>query len=205
MRNKLFINIGIILLAIAIVFFVIRPKYDAVQRINAETDRYKQALQTAGEVQRLLTNIQNRINSIDRSDTRALEAYVPSAIDSLSVSRDIKTIAEAEGMVVSELTAEEIEVPEPEEERRRLDAGNNGADAQTRSPAVTAVADLQSQRFIATLLGTYEEMKRTLEAVERNHYPLRVVNLSFATEEAAPTAQLYTLVLETYALPEFES
>ncbi len=159
----------------------------------------------------------------------ALETYIPSSIDQLSVPRDIAAIAEENEMLVQSIAAEEVEGGSSEEEggvdaTADPDATLPPPDPALADPALAdpALADpalvdplmagvgaeslaseaereLVSQRFSVTVIGTYDQMKAFLVDLERNDYPLRLTEFDFSVDAES---QLYTfeIAVETYAL-----
>jgi len=60
---------------------------------------------------------------------------------------------------------------------------------------------LMSQQFEVEVVGTYEQIKAMLSDLERNAYPLKIVEFEFELEEVNASLVQYSLLLETYALP----
>lgn len=202
------------------IFTIIRPMFSDIQSSQSEIARYRQAVSTAGQFNAHLNQLRNRANSFSGEDLGALETYVPSSIDQLSVSRDILAIVEENGMVAQAVSADEAEGGTPEEggeDAALVDGAIPPEDPALVDPAMDPMADpamavgapvslaneanrsLQKQQFTLEVLGSYDQMKELLIDFERNEYPLRLTEFEFSTDTESD-AYAFTIVLETYAL-----
>lgn len=224
MRFQAITQILLVGLSLVMIFTIIRPMFQDVQSNQTELARYRDAVSTAGQFTAKLNELRNRANSFSSEDLGALDAYIPSSIDQLSVSRDIAAMIEENEMIVQSVTAEEPESEIEEEEggfdativeevelppAPDLDPGfvdpafvDPSMDAAvTRSASLASEAErgLVTQNFSVKVLGTYDQMKAFLVDLERNDYPLRLTEFDFSVEEES---QLYTFTIsvETYAL-----
>lgn len=205
MRFQLGIQILLLIIAGAIAFGVIKPKFEDIRADQNEIVSYREAIENIGRYNQTLQTLLNQYNSLPSSDRDALMRYLPESVDVAAVSRDISNIVELnrlllldvsfsdptpittslnEGVVVDPYMAETYSDP----------AGSMGV-------AGTAPSGLYSQKFQVSAAGTYEQMKEMLRDFEQNNYPLRLVEFSFSLDDSSSGLIQYSLTLETYALP----
>lgn len=208
MRFQAVTQIILVVLSLVIIFTLVRPMFADIRTDQDEIARFRQALDTVGQYNARLSELQQQVRSFNPEDIEALETYVPATVDTLAVSRDIQRIA---GM--NQVTVESI-VPILSESgdtsvRAAEDPGMETIDPETGMPVeggnlgsltAEAGAGLQAHQFAFAGFGTYEQLTAMLADFERNIYPLRLIKLTFAAE-AESTVYGISAVLETYALP----
>ena len=198
--------------SVVIVFTVIKPKFAVISQTQAEAAAYKSAVDNIGQYNARLQDLMNQASAISAEDLAALYRYLPEEIDTVSVGRDIANIASDNNLLLIDVTPKDAEAVETE-----MDAPADGAvidptlvedPAMTGDPAAfvesgapTRSLSLSSQTFDVKVVGTYENMKAMLQDLERNDYPLQMVEFSFSlTDEDDGDLMEYTLVLRTYSL-----
>lgn len=210
MRFQAIRQIILIVVALVIVFTVIRPMVMNIQADQRELSQYQQAVRTAGQFNTRLNELLSRMNSLSTEDITSLEMFLPAELDPLMVSRDITAIMQQNQMIVTSVTAEDGQIidtaqsespaeyiaPPPGEDGM---VATNSTQAPAPSLAVEARRSLVSQRFTVNALGTYEQMKQALRDMEQNIYPLRLVTLEFV---ANPESILldFTMEVDAFAL-----
>lgn len=204
MRFQAVTQIILVVISLVIVFTIIRPMFADIRGNQDEITRFREALDTVGQYNARLGELQQRARSFNTADIEALYLYVPVAVDTLSVSRDIQRIAAMNQIIVESITPitddapaadgeQMVEIIDPE---TGLPVGE-----ETRSLAVEAHAGLVSGQFTLAGYGTYEQITAMLADFERNVYPLRLIKLD-VTADATAAVYGITAVLETYALPQ---
>lgn len=197
-------------------FTVIKPKFEAISQSQAEAMAYKSALDNIGQYNARLQDLMNQASAISADDLAALYRYLPEKIDAVEVGRDIANIATDNGLLLIDVTPEDAEAVETE-----LDTTTDGVavdpsmtgdaamadptmsgdpNAFVESSARTRALSLSSQTFDVKAIGSYDDMKAMLQDLERNDYPLQVVEFSFVTDEEGGDLMEYSLVLRTYSL-----
>lgn len=216
MRFQAITQLILVGLALVMVFMIIRPMFTGIQANQEELREYRNAVNTAGQFNAHLTELRNRARSFNQGDMEALNEYIPSEIDQLSVSRDIVAIVEENGMTVRGLTADEPILPSVTEgefsmgmvadpvvpEGEMLPEGDPLSLAvvpEQVSLGTEADRSLVRQRFNVDVLGSYDQMKDMLADFEQNAYSLRLTEFTFDLDAESDTF-LYSIVLETYAL-----
>ena len=214
MRFQAGIQIILLITAVVIVFTVIKPKFETISQSQAEAVAYKTALDNIGQYNARLQDLMNQASAISADDLAALYRYLPEKIDAVEVGRDIANIATDNGLLLLDVSPEHAEAVETE-----IDAAVAPADptmsgdpglidptmpgdpnAFVESSARTRELSLSSQTFDVKAIGSYDDMKAMLQDLERNDYPLQVVEFSFVTDEEGGDLMEYTLVLRTYSL-----
>lgn len=214
MRFQAGIQIILLITAVVIVFTVIKPKFETISQSQAEAVAYKTALDNIGQYNARLQDLMNQASAISADDLAALYRYLPEKIDAVEVGRDIANIATDNGLLLLDVSPEDAEAVETE-----IDAAVAPADptmsgdaamidptmpgdpnAFVESSARTRELSLSSQTFDVKAIGSYDDMKAMLQDLERNDYPLQVVEFSFVTDEEGGDLMEYTLVLRTYSL-----
>lgn len=185
-------QIGMIVVAVGIFVTYVQPALNRV-RVNQDeiavmrTEREKVAL-----VNNTLASLVARAENIEPTQYQKLLTYLPREIDVVTVQRDVLAIAEEAGIELTDLSALK---------------DKNGVAPESVSSDPT-LATLQRHAFTVGFTDTYDNIKRFFTLVERNHYPLHVAELKFATlgqgsgEEANRVANELpvSITLETFAL-----
>ncbi len=190
---------ALLAIGIAIVFTYIEPTFGDIKALQDELFQYTDAHNKASELNQKLASLVSEVNQFRRSDLDALETFLPDQVDSIAVMADIEAITRQHGMQLVSLAAQEVQ------------EGNTDvvlADSEVFIPDYTTYQD-----FSLAVTGSYSDLKRLLEALERNKYGLEIVRLQFGTESqtantsvtsaAVPTGG-YSLTLRAYAFSDAE-
>lgn len=210
MRFQAGIQIILIVTAVVIVFAVIKPKFDSIQQTQAEALSYQRAVDNIGQYNVRLQELTNQAKAISAEDLSALYRYLPEKVDTVAVGRDIYNIADKNGLLLLEVVAKEgAEVVTETEAAPLVDPsvmnegdptmGTDGGIFMEGQPARQSSV-LMSHSFQVEVIGTYDSMKSMLVDIEKNDYPLRVVEFSFTVDEENSDLIEYSLLLETYSL-----
>lgn len=205
MRFQVGIQITLLIVAIVIAISVVKPKIDSIRVDQSEVAAYKMAVENLGRYNQHLQGLINQANALSTYDRSVLERYLPTEIDATLVASDISNIVARNQLLVLDIIPSEVlpvtvyAADGTVEEMPAYDP-NTGAliDEQL---AGTQRNVLVSQQFQVELVGTYEQMKAMLRDLERNAYPLKLVEFEFNLEEVNSSLVQYSLLLETYALP----
>lgn len=201
MRSQAIIQLILVGISLVIVFTMIRPLFAEIRADQDDMVRFRTALDTVGQFNARLAELRNRAESFSRADLRALEVYVPTSIDVLSVSRDIERIADVNQMLVQSITVAGQTDDEGVSRATPADPASAETDDGTAPSLAGEVSeDLVSKQFEFVGFGTYDQITNMLADLERNIYPLRLVSLTLTVDEAADIYQVVA-ILETYALP----
>lgn len=211
MRFQAGIQIVLLVTAVVIVFTVIKPKFDSIQQTQAESVSYKNAVDNIAQYNARLQQLTNQARAISAEDLAALYRYLPEKVDTVAVGRDIYNIADKNGLLLLDVVAKdgtevvtETEAVAPAlnpglaEGGDPMMSGDAGMFVEGQSSRNSSV--LMAHTFQVEAIGTYDSMKTMLQDLEKNNYPLRVVEFSFSVDKESSDLTKYSLVLETYSL-----
>lgn len=216
MKFQVITQVVLVVVAIAMVMFVIKPKLAEIDAMQAESAAYLQAIDKATQYNNKLAELVSKAGSISRADTKSLNTYIPDHIDALKVSQDIQALVADSGLILQNIevatqnepvtTSVDVSNAPVVDPALANDPGNQntlgvgGIPGNNGSSLLDqAKRDMVVSTFDLTVLGSYTQFKALLMNLERNNYPLRMVDMSFDTTTESDLTQ-YTLTLETYAL-----
>lgn len=154
--------IAIIAFAIAgaVFFLYTKPAYDSSRTLQAQIAEYNQALEKAGELQRLKQALLSRYNAFDPQDIDRLHKLLPDHVDNVRLVLDLDNLASSQGFAL-----QNVVVSSP--------ASEDGAE----QPIGTISASNQqydSLTFTFSTSGTYSGFVQFMETLEKS---LRIVDL----------------------------
>lgn len=210
MRSQAIKQIILIALAIVIVVAVIKPELANVRNDQASMEASREALASIGIYNQSLQTLLDQSSSIPAADLRALDRYLPNKVDKTAVARDITTIAENNGLLVLEVTAEDPEfatiVQAPVGTGESFSGVRQDGPEDPSDSSVVIIdgeevlsGGLLAHQFVTQVIGQYEDVKNMLVDLERNDYPLRLVQFEFSVEDETNLIQ-YSMIIETYSL-----
>lgn len=181
------------IVALVIIFLYIQPTLVSISKTQDELFQYSDASNKAAELNQQLASLTAVEQSFKTLDKIALDTYLPPTIDGMAIMADIATMASDNKMKVTQLTADELQLPVE-------DARLAGEKIETPD---TSYVD-----FTLETNGLYTDFKAMLKSFEKNKYQLEVVILSFGdfiVDDVAiinPVRSLvrdYQIVLRAYA------
>ena len=159
-QASVLLQIALLIGGVVAIYFYVYPEFTNVNENQNLIQEYNEAISEATKLQEKITRLQQRINDIPDADMTALERYLPTeVVDEVSVQRDINAYVQARGLILQDLAGSEDS---------RIVSDNNA---------------VEQKRFFVTVLGDYERIKALIADLERNDYPLRLVNLTLASDE----------------------
>lgn len=212
MRFQAGLQILLLITAVVIVFTVIKPKFEAIRLVQTETVSYKSAVDNIGQYNARLQQLASQASAISATELTALHRYLPEKVDTVAVGRDIANIAGKNGLLLLDVVVKDGKeiLTETENIAPAADSalGMEGSEVSTtpdpgmfvEGQASRKSSVLMSHVFQVSAIGTYESMKSMLQDIERNDYPLRVIELAFTVDEEDSDLIDYSLLLETYSL-----
>lgn len=192
MKSNALVQIMVIVVAVIIVAVFVRPMFSEIGLLQDEIFEYQDAVAKANEFNTRLEELIAVENSFSFRDVNALETFLPVEIDSVRVLSDLGTIASSTSMAVDSFDVDELYTPS----EQTVFAASDEAEQET----------LAHQDFNISVFGSYTQAKEFMRALERNAYPLEMVEFSIGpldeSEEFAPDTVTMSLILRTYALVE---
>lgn len=206
MRFQVGIQITLLVVAIVIAIIVVKPKIDDIRINQNEVAAYQDALLNIGRYNQQLETLVSQANSLSSTDREVLERYLPKEIDAILVASDISNIVAQNKLLLLDIIPDEVLPVTAYAEEGAVEEMVTEYDPNTGMPLDGQTSEkndsvLMVQRFEVEVVGTYDQMKAMLNDLERNNYPLKIIELEFSLEEANSSLIQYSLLLETYALP----
>jgi C4-dicarboxylate-specific signal transduction histidine kinase len=160
MINGLFTQIIVAVVAVAIMITYVRPNLTRIGEIQTNIAKYEEEQTKVDAVNSQLRSLVSRVDSIPTDDNLALLAFMPDAVDNISVPRDINAIAALAGVELDQVIFKS--------EMDDIFLDENGQQLPN-SP--------NAHSFTVSFNSSYEDFKNFLSLLQRNHYPLEVYDL----------------------------
>ncbi len=103
----------LILIAIAVFFFLIDPKYTDVQALQMEVAENEKTLKVAQELAQKRQELRDKYNSISQEEKNKIERLLPDTVDNVRLIIYIDDIAEKMGLVVRNISIASEKEPSP--------------------------------------------------------------------------------------------
>lgn len=175
-------------IAIAMFFFYTKPTYDESRALQSLIGEYNQALDKAGELQRLKQSLLSRYNAFNPVDIERLHKLLPDHVDNVRLVLDLDNMASRFGLALQNVVV--------------------GAAAAESSTAVGAIGgsnqSYDSLTFKFATEGTYPNFVRFMEDLEKSLRIVDLISLSMSAANAgAPGAEpvyRFDVTVRTYWL-----
>lgn len=155
-QTSVIVQISLLIAGILLIYLYIRPEFLKVNDSQDLIQQYNTAIEEAEDLRSDIERLQQAAEGIASSDKRALERYLPtSPVDHILVQRDILAYVRSRNLSLIDLSA---------------------ADHGTEHKEDT----INSFAFSVNVQGTYNNVKAFISDLERNDYPLRILNLTIA-------------------------
>ncbi len=168
-------------ISVAIFFLYIVPTLKEIGVTQDNIALYNQELTKVKTVNDQLANLLAQVNSVPTSKQQDLITYLPDEVDSASVMKDLKNIAQLSGVVIESLTYEEADDVINYNDVENLDD-----------------EELVAHEFIVSGNGFYDNIKDYLRNLEKNKYQFDIANLMIEASDTGGidfeiTANVYSL------------
>lgn len=178
--------IGSILIALAVLFFFVRPIFADITRIGEESREYREVVGKITDLNNHLGELIEQKESFGSYELERIDALVPPRFDELRALVDLQAIAEREGLV---FRATEVALG------RTLE----GVEGEQGSEEIVEVAEgLQGNDITFHVLGTYEQFKAFVRELEQSLVRKEIVKITF-TQEAGELTD-YEVTIRLFAL-----
>jgi len=168
----LFTQIGMLLLAGGIFFTYLQPSFSAITATQDDIALIRMEQSKVTEVNTLLRTHQDKIDQISAVDVTRLTTYLPSRVDMVAVQRDLTFIAREAGVRLTSLSAD-VKSAQP---------------SRAGAAVANTVAQMRQERSVQLgFIAEYQTVKRFLELLERNHYPLHVRAITIVSAVDTPS------------------
>ncbi|MDO8561728.1 MAG: type 4a pilus biogenesis protein PilO [bacterium] len=182
--------IGIVVAGL-VFFGYTQTTYDNVHVLQAEIERYNQALDKAAELQKRRDELQTRFNSFDPNAKVRLQKMVPDHVDNIRLILDIDSLAGRFGMALQNVV---ISSPTGE-----------GNDQTVIGAISTSKQKYESLTLKFSIHSTYANFVRFMEEIESSLRIVEMVSLTIAPEGvggggATSPAYKYDITIRTFWL-----
>ena len=188
MGHRLITQLILIGTALAIVFVYVQPTFSTVRQTQTELQQYATTIAKATQYNQTLAALIQKDKSFSQSDLAAVNAFLPTSIDDLSVMADISTIATNAGVSVSKLTTGSSQ----NQNQGQSDATNNNQQSgmgSGRTVSTSTTPTLTHHDYTVTISGSYDAFKQFLLALAQNKYQIDVTSLTFGGSSSDQSGQ----------------
>jgi hypothetical protein len=178
----LLMQIAITILSVGIIASYVKPTFDLIDKNQNQIGVYKEELVKVAEVNDKLSKLSASMSSIDAADQKRLLTYMPDTVDTIVVPRTLEAIAKESGVILRKVS-------------------NESEDSNKSSVEEVATSDptLQPKAVMFTMgvEGSYAQLKKLLQLLEQNDYPLEVTSLKITKLDGGFLG--VTLTITTYS------
>lgn len=186
MPTGLFSQIALIILSFGIIFTYIKPVLGEIGTLQDNIAVYQTERQKVTDVNQKLERVSSAVSAVNADDQRRLLTYIPDQVDSVAVPRDLNSIAQSAGVILSQ-----IQYEGPQE----VTETSNFVDP-SQVPVSSVGYEPEAHVFTFEFVASYDQIKVVLAAIEKNAYPLEVHNMTIEQTEGGFLA--VTMELITY-------
>lgn len=177
----------LIALSIGIFIFYINPEYERIDTLQAEKERYDDAIEASIRLEQLRDNLLATYNSFSTADLRRIEKFLPEQVDDVRLILEVAGIAEDSGISIETIFLSEEDQSEV-----------------VASEAPTLVEETEAQFETLTLnftfQATYGQFSDFIADLETSLRIIDITALDFAAIEESPTTYNFDITLQTYWL-----
>ena len=175
MPTGLFSQIALIVLSLGIIFTYIKPVLGEIGTLQDNITVYQTERQKVTNVNQKLDRIVSAVSAISADDQRRLLTYIPDQVDAVAVPRDLNSIAQTAGVILSQIKYEG-----PQESSTA-----SGFVDPSLLPVTSSFMDFKPEAHVFTFEfeASYEQVKVVLAAIEKNAYPLEVHEMTVEKTE----------------------
>lgn len=213
----LFLPLFFVIVSGGLFFTYIDPTYKDVQVLQAENERFDQALQKSRELQAIRDQLLSRFNTFASSDRARLQKLLPDHIDNVRLILDIDTIAGGHGLSIEKFSFSG--------DQQSSQGGGGGNVPNTSSQGATAQlandpfafdegmgdgsgggASVSQELFRSmtmsfTVTARYEVFLDFLRDLERSLRVADIISLDVKPGDSASAPYEFSVTIQTYWLP----
>lgn len=177
---KSFLPVILIIIAIGLFFFQVRPLYSEIKGLRAEAKQYDEALKMADELKEIRVDLAHTLASFPKADLERLDHFLPRRLDTVRIILDIDGIGLRNGIRLNDM-----KVSVPSQETGKVGAVQSGSNS--------SVIDI-SFSFSAT----YVQGVQFIQDLQRSLRLLDAVSLSVKPSQNNPVFNDFDMSLQTY-------
>jgi len=164
-------SFGLIILAVALFFFYIRPEYGTVSGLMAQKSDYTDVLSKAKSLATTRDNLLSQYNSISPDDKTKLENMIPASFNSVKLVSDLSAIGARYGLSLKGVSIQED-----------IDTSDQSRTDVASTPEVQAY---KTALISFTVSGTYANFVSFLKDVESSQELMDVKKLDISPANLA--------------------
>jgi Tfp pilus assembly protein PilO len=168
------------ILSAALLFFYVFPRYDRVQALSLERDRYDDVLSKSAELREIRRVLKENLENIPPPALERLEKTIPSGLDIPQLVLDLDSLAVQRGIVMRNIKTVEV-----------MAAGRRGGEAEIAQPYTVLATSFTFQAPYSNLVAFLEDLETSLRIMD-------VISLNIRVDESEPLLQGYDLTVYTY-------
>lgn len=176
-----------IIVAVLVIVFITKPKYEEVKMVRTETDEYRVATEKYAVYNAKIQELLLIRDSVNLKDKERLETLAPSELDVTHLLVDLENMA-----IRSNISVENVEV---------LDKihGSSGVRGRQTESVEPSSEEMQFAEVTLSLSGTYINFKNFLKTVETSLTLMEVTKMTLNQKEGDEYS--FNVTIRTYALP----
>ena len=179
-------QISLIVIAAALTMTYIKPMFVKISDIQDKIALYQQETQKVSAVNQTLATLVQQVNSVPLEDQKRLLTYMPDAVDTIAVPRDIEAIGAKAGVAIRSISYE----------------GPVAVPVDLTDPTSSSAPEPHS--FVVDFESSYGQLKEMLSYFEQNHYPLEVSEMEVRKIEGGFISTTIKLITYDRNLPVVE-
>lgn len=179
---KSFLPIILIIIAIGLFFFQIKPLYSEVKGLRAEAKQYDEALKMADELKEIRVDLAHTLASFPKADTERLDHFLPRRLDTVRIILDIDGIGLRNGIRLNNM-----KVSVPSQETGKVSAVQSGSGSNYSTIDISF-----------SFSATYVQGVQFIQDIQRSLRLLDGVSLSVKPSQNNPVFNDFDMTLQTY-------
>ncbi len=172
--------ISYIILSLAVLYSFAYPKFNQVNSLNQEKNKYEEALETVRNIENRKNELLRQYNNISEQDKKRIESVLPNSLDLIKLVSEIDSVASRYGISINNISSS----------NQSDSIGNSVKDAKS-------VREFQSAIIGFSFDATYEKFLIFIDDLEKN---LRVMDLRSLKLETKENNFSYKVEFEVYWL-----
>ena len=165
MSKNLFVQVAMIALSIGIIITFVEPTFSEIGELQDDIAVYQTEQRKVSEVNAQLSSLIDVLNRVVPDDQRRLLTYMPDAVDTISVVRDLSLISNEAGVLF-------------------ISAVSTGQKNDTsQSEEVADFIQPKEHLFSLSVAGTYGQLKNLFTLIEQNNYPMEAQTVAVQKRE----------------------
>ncbi len=190
----------LILISVALFFFLIDPEYKDVQELQAQVEANNETLKIARDLSVKREELRNKFNNISQEERAELEKLLPDTVDNVRLIIDINNIAEQFGIVIRNININA-------DEDTATAAGTVGAQGSTFEGVIeeSSVKYVDKSKigvitFSFSVSAKYEVFLEFLRELEESLRIVDIRNIQISRGSAEGSIYDYNVTMDTYWL-----